>query len=220
MYSDLFTLCDYKPEELKQEKPRIERAFEIMGIESSDINRAVERLHKYIWVESLGMRKILGIWMKDMIDLVLANEEGRKTVYTSYPAIREVAAITSISSEKMVGACPDALLNVVMGMIFGKLNPYLEEAESLVLKTGLAFCSLLKTRMGAISKGLIPKPALTIPSGLICDQAPKTDEVLHEMFDINVAYIDTPWDEAENEYPVVNPRRVKYLAKELKNASY
>lgn len=218
MYSEFLKLCGYEPEEIEQERPRINRAFEIMEIRPEDIKRAEERLREYVWVESLGMRKILGIWLKDMIDLVLAKEEGKETVYTSYPPIREIAAITAIASDNVVGACPESLTTVVMGFIFDKLNPYLEEAESLMLKPGLAFCSLLKARMGAIAKGLIPVPSLTIPSGLLCDQAPKTDEILHEMYGFPVAYVDTIWDEAKDEYPVVSPRRVRYLAKEIENA--
>lgn len=218
MYSELLKLCGYGPEEIEKERPRINRAFEIMEIGPEDIKRAEERLRKYVWVESLGMRKILGIWMKDMIDLVLAKEEGKKTVYTSYPPMREIAAITATASDNVVGVCPEALITMVMGFIFDKLNPYLEKAESLMLRHGLAFCSLLKARMGGIAEGLIPVPSLTIPSGLLCDQAPKTDEMLHEMYGFPAAYVDTTWDEAEDEYPVVSPRRVRYLAKEMENA--
>jgi len=218
MYSDFLKLCGYEPEEIEKERPRIDRAFEIMEIGPDDIKRAEGRLRKYVWVESLGMRKILGIWLKDMVDLVLAKEEGKKTVYTSYPPIREISAITACASDNVVGACPEVLVTIVMGFIFDKLTPYLEKAESLTLRPGLAFCSLLKARMGAIAKGLIPIPTLTIPSGLVCDQAPKVDEILHEMYGFPVVYVDTTWDEAQNEYPVVSPRRVKYVAKELENA--
>ena len=219
MYTELLKLCGFDLEEIEKERSRIDRAFDIMKVNNPvDIKRAEERLKKYVWVESLGMRKIVGIWLKDMIDLVLAEEEGKKTVYTSYPPIREIAAITANATDNIVGACPEALVTIVMGLIFGKLNQYLEKAESRLLKHGLAFCSLLKARMGAIESGLIPVPTFTIPSGLICDQAPKTDEILHEMYGIQVQYIDALWDESKEEYPVVSPRHVKYLGKEMENA--
>ncbi len=219
MYSELLKLCGYEPEEIEKERPRINRAFQIMEIGPEDIKKAEERINKYIWVDSLGMRKILGIYMKDMIDLVLAEDEGRKTVYTSYPPVREISALTALSSDKVVGACPEVLIITVMGFIFDKLIPYLEMAESLILKRGSAFCSLLQARMGAIAKGLIPKPSLLIPSGTHCDQSPKTDEMIHEMFGAPVAYTDCPWDESKDEYPVVSPRRVEYFAKEMEAAA-
>ena len=46
--------------------------LEIMEIGPSDIKRAESRINRYIWVESPGMRCILRIYIKDMIDLVLA----------------------------------------------------------------------------------------------------------------------------------------------------
>jgi benzoyl-CoA reductase/2-hydroxyglutaryl-CoA dehydratase subunit BcrC/BadD/HgdB len=220
MYSELLKLCGYQLDEIKSEKSRIERAFKIMEIGPEDIQRAEKRISRYIWVDSSGMRRVLGIYMKDMIDLVLAEVEGKKTVYTSYPPIREITALAALSSDNVVGACPEVLVITVMGFIFGKLNPYLELAESLVLKRGYTFCSLLQARMGAIAKGLIPKPTLLIPSGLLCDQAPKTDEMLHEMYGSSSAYIDCVWDEGKDEYPVVSPRRVKYLAKEMEAAAH
>ncbi len=219
MYSELFKLCGYEPEEIVKQRSRIDRAFQIMKIGPADIKRAEERINEYIWVESLGMRRILGIYLKDMIDLVLAEEEGKKTVYTSYPPVREITALAALSSDNVVGACPEVLIITVMGFIFDKLNPYLEMAESLLLKRGASFCSLLQARMGAIAGGLIPKPSLLIPSGLLCDQAPKTDEMLHEMYGAATAYIDCVWDESKDEYPVVSPRRVKYLAREMEAAA-
>jgi hypothetical protein len=139
-----------------------------MEIGPADIKRAEARINRYIWVESAGMLRILGIYMKDMIDLVLAEEEGKKTVYTSYPPVREITALAALSSDNVVGACPEVLVITVMGFIFDKLNPYLEIAESLILKRGASFCSLLQARMGAIASGLIPQPSLLIPSGLLC----------------------------------------------------
>ncbi len=219
MYSELLRLCGYETEEIEKERFRIDRAFQIMEIGPEDFQRAEEKINKYIWVDSIGMRKILGIYIKEMIDLVLAEEENKKTIYTSFPPVREITAIAALSSDNIVGLCPEVLIVTVMGFIFDKLTPYLETAESLVLKRGASFCTLLKARMGAIAKGLIPKPTLLVPSGLLCDQAPKTDEMLHEMYGSSVAYIDSVWDESKDEYPVVSPRRVKYLAKEMETAA-
>lgn len=54
MYTELFKLFGYESEEIERERPRIDRAFQIMEIGPADVKRAEERINEYIWVESLG----------------------------------------------------------------------------------------------------------------------------------------------------------------------
>ena len=47
MYTQLLALCGYEPEEIKEQRPRIDRAFEKLGINEEDIKRGEARIQKY-----------------------------------------------------------------------------------------------------------------------------------------------------------------------------
>jgi len=85
MYSEFLGLCGFESEEIKQEESRVRKAFEILDIEPEDISQAAERITNFFDIELLGIRKALGIWLKELIDMVLAKEEGKKIVYASFP---------------------------------------------------------------------------------------------------------------------------------------
>jgi benzoyl-CoA reductase/2-hydroxyglutaryl-CoA dehydratase subunit BcrC/BadD/HgdB len=87
------------------------------------------------------------------------------------------------------------------------------------LAPGLAFCSLLQTRLGAITKGIIPMPDLLVPSCLMCDQSPKVDELLHEVYGVPVTYIDHIFDSGGDQWPdAISSQRVQYLASQVEDA--
>ena len=64
MYTELFKLCGFEPDEIERERPRIDKAFNTLGIEEEDINRGEKRLRRYLDIELLGVRRFLGIWMR------------------------------------------------------------------------------------------------------------------------------------------------------------
>ena len=219
MNNELFGLCGFDKPEITAEKPRIERAFEILDIRPDDEIRAIERIRKYFDIELLGIRKALGIWLKELLDMVLAKEEGKKIVYASSPPISQVMAAMTSASDDVYCVIPEGILCTNMNWIFDKMNPVLEVAEKNGLGPGAAFCSFLQVRLGAIIKGIIPVPDLLIPSCVMCDHSPKVDEMLGEIYDIPVAYIDHVFDSGKDGWPVdINPQRVKYLAGEMENA--
>jgi len=74
MYTELFKLCGYEPDEIERERPRIDRAFDILGLNEEDIRRGEWRLKEYMDIELLGLRKFLAIWMRELVNLVLARE--------------------------------------------------------------------------------------------------------------------------------------------------
>jgi benzoyl-CoA reductase/2-hydroxyglutaryl-CoA dehydratase subunit BcrC/BadD/HgdB len=65
----------------------------------------------------------------------------------------------------------------------------------------MAHCGNVKTLAGSIINGFFPKPDLLITAGFLCETAPKTLEILHELYDIPVWYIDTCKDRESCEYP-------------------
>ena len=87
MYTELFKLCGFEAEEIEKERPRIDKAFKIVGIGVDDIERAEDRIKKYFDIELMGVRKVLGIWLKQLIDLALAREERKRLVYICFPPV-------------------------------------------------------------------------------------------------------------------------------------
>ena len=219
MDAEFLRLCGFEPEEIKKESPRIEKAFDILEIDNDDIDRAKAKIEKYIDIELSGMRKILGLWLKELVDMVLAKEEGKKVIYVSYPPIPQIVAAMATTSDDIYCASPDIVLSNTLNLIFDKINPVLETAEKNGLVPGTAFCSYLQTRLGSIMKGIVPKPDLLIPSCYLCDLTPATDQLLHEIYGTPVAYIDNLIDEKGDNWPEeINPRKVRYFAREMENS--
>jgi hypothetical protein len=127
MYTELFRLCGFEDAEIEKERLRIDRALKKLEIDAEDCRRAVDRVRKYYSIDLVGVRRCLGLGLKDIIDLVLAKEEGKKLVYTSVPPPAGLAL-----SLNMVGVwcqVPESIVALAMGQIFGKLSPIMEAAE-------------------------------------------------------------------------------------------
>ena len=99
MYSEFLKVCGFEAEEVEKERARIDRAFKIAGIGVEDVEQAEERVKKYFDTELLGVRQALKIWLKRLIDLVLAREEGKKTIiYPSWPPEPRVVSMVAKTS--------------------------------------------------------------------------------------------------------------------------
>jgi benzoyl-CoA reductase/2-hydroxyglutaryl-CoA dehydratase subunit BcrC/BadD/HgdB len=218
MYEELLKLCGFEPEEIERERPRVDKAFERAEISAEDISRGESRIREYFDIELLGVRKALGIWMKQFIDLMLAKEEYKWVVYTCYPALPRLTQAINMASEDIYCAAPELTLDMVMGQIFDKLTSILEAAEEHGLPPGLGMCSLNQARLGGIVKGIVPKPDALLSWDLLCDQTPKLDELIHEVYGVPVMYVDNCLDSPKDEYPEVNPRRVAYIANDIRSA--
>jgi benzoyl-CoA reductase/2-hydroxyglutaryl-CoA dehydratase subunit BcrC/BadD/HgdB len=219
MYSELVKLCGFEPEEVEKERPRIDRAFEIWQITAEDVKRAEERIKSFFDLELTGMRKFRGIWLKEFVDMTLAKEEGKKVVYSSFPPVAQITGAISVMSDKVYCSVPELIILTVMGQYFGKLGPILEQAENSWLPPGQAHCPFLQTRLAGILGGMAPIPDLLTTPGVTCDQAGKTDDLIGYLHGVPVVHMDSCNDETGDHWPFPNPRRVRYLAQELKNAA-
>lgn len=218
MYTTLFELCDIRPDEIAKERPRIERAFEVLGIEEKDITRGESRLRQYLDVELLGVRKFLGIWMRELVNLVLAREEHDKIVYSDFPMeLRPLMSMMLSTNEKEVYfATPGQIINMTMGQIFDKLNPFLEAGEENGLRPGAAHCALYQTRLGAMVKGVIPFPDWSVIASYHCDQPAEAEELLHEVYGVPVSYLDSCPDPNWGDWPKFNDYRVRYCSSQAR----
>ena len=102
--------------------------------------------------------------------------------------------------------------------MFGKFAPILEVAEKQWLRGGAAaHCGMVKSRVGLISLGMIPKPDLTITTGFACETSPKVNELLEEVYGIPACYVDTCQDRELREYPD-STRAIALAAKSMRAA--
>src|SRR5512139_1163894 len=99
MDTEFLDLCGFEKEELATEGPRVDRAFSILEIGPKDIAHAKEALTKYFRIELVGMRKVFGILLKELADLVLAKEEGKKVIYGSYPPLSVILAAGALAGD-------------------------------------------------------------------------------------------------------------------------
>ena len=188
---ELLELCGFEPAEIKAELPRVQKVFNMFGLTQEDIERGKERILKYWEPELVGLRKIRGLAIRELVDVILGREENKITLCGSLPsATTDILNAASFHSDKVVATYPDVLVLLIFGFIFDKLEPFLETAEKHALRPGGAHCSLLQVRLGLNILGLYPKCDLLMSMGSLCDALPKTDEVLNLYFNIPVQYIN------------------------------
>jgi benzoyl-CoA reductase/2-hydroxyglutaryl-CoA dehydratase subunit BcrC/BadD/HgdB len=213
-YEGLLKLCGFEDHEIELERQRIEKAFRKLQLGPEDMDMAESWVKQHHDVELIGVRKLLGAWVKDLVDLVLAKDEGKKVVYYGFPTIVTPGLMLALASDSIYVSCPDAVLCHAMGQIFNKLNPILEAGEENGLPPGHALCSLWQVRVGALAKGMIPVPDIMIASSFYCDMS-KAGELLAEKYDVQRIIVDGSMDSAWGEYPEYFSERVDFLGAEL-----
>jgi len=217
-YDELFKLCGFEDEEIEEERARIEKALERLGIGPEDMETADSWVRQNHDVTLKGVRKLLGAWLKELIDLVLAKDDGKKIVYFGFPAILGPGLMLSASSEDVFVCAPDMVLDHTMGQIFNKLTPILEAGEANGLPSGHALCSLWQAKIGGVAMGMIPVPHLALASSYYCDMGSKADDLVTAQYGVPVAYIDGVMDSKWGEYPNYLPERVYYLGAQINQA--
>lgn len=215
----MLKLCGFEAQEIEPELPRVENAFNRLGITSEDVERAKQRLVDYYDIELQGVRKVLRLCMQELVDLVLAREEGRKKIIYAFmtPGFATLSSALVSKSKEVYAAHLCQQFQLVLGSIFGKMVPILEAAEHRWLKAGVvSHCGNVKTLVGLIAWDCIPKPDLMATSGILCDTAPKTINLLHELYGIPTCCYDTCQDREFREYPVATSRIVDLAAKSMR----
>jgi hypothetical protein len=217
-YDDLLKLCGFEDEEIEEERPRIKKTFERLGIGPDDMQPADSWIRQNHDVTLTGVRKLLGAWLKELIDVVLAKNEGKKVLYFGFPAILGPGLMIKVSSEDVVVCAPDMVLLHTIGQIFNKLTPILEAGEANGLPPGHALCSLWQAKIGGVAMGMIPVPDFALASSYFCDMGSKADDLVTAQFGVPMAYIDGVMDSRWCEYPDYLPERVQYLGTQINQA--
>ncbi|MFC2070774.1 2-hydroxyacyl-CoA dehydratase [Chloroflexota bacterium] len=217
--NELLKLCGYDEKEIKSELPRVEKAFKKLGINDDDIEQGKQRLNKYYAVEMEGIRKLFRFCLREFVNSVLAREDGKKKIIYGFmsPGIDVIGSAVISKSNEVFSAHQSWAFLLVVGCIFGKLVPILEAAEEKWLKAGVvAHCGNVKTFLGQIALDLIPKPDLMVTTGSMCETAPKTLDMLQEIYDIPLCCFDTCMDRESGEYSDATKRAINLAGKSLR----
>ena len=218
MYNRLLEMCGFEPQEIRQEKQRIEKTFKVLKIGKKEISAAEKRVEQLYSIELPCVRKMLKVWIKELLALVMARDEKEKIVYAIMPSPAESYLAAMLASDKLYVGYPDYVFQIGLGALFGNLNPLLEAAERYGMTPGGGHCGLNKTRLGAHALGIIPKGDLSMAWGIVCDEGPKTDELIHEVFGMPVVYLDRCQDDPLDLFPEINELTVDYIVGEIKRA--
>jgi len=216
-YTDFLRLCEFQPDEIEKEKPRIERAFEAMQIGPADIQRAEKRVRDNFDIELLGVRQILGLCIIGLIDLALARQEHSKVVYKNWCLHSQLGFALMRSSEDVYVGTPE-IIGTIMGQIFDKFTPVIEAGEARGLSAGKAHCAGTQTYLGAMDKGMVPIPDFMINSGYYCDQAAEAGELKGKLFNVTQFHVDGVVDSNWDAYPQFNKRMIAYTGGQIEKA--
>ncbi len=215
-YADFLKLVGYEESEIQKEKPRLDEAFRILGLGPEDMKYGQAKVAERYDVELLGIRKTLGVYVRALVDAVLAKEEGKKIIYFAFPNIGGQASMISLAAgPDVIVMAPELNLVVFLGSMLDKIDPLFEVAEELLLPANQAQCGLTKVRMASIAKEIVPKPNAFLSSSFQCDQEPKVDEWMSFEYGIPMILTDQCKDSAWSEFPSFKPERVGYLGSEL-----
>jgi benzoyl-CoA reductase/2-hydroxyglutaryl-CoA dehydratase subunit BcrC/BadD/HgdB len=194
---EFLELCGFEPNEIATELPRVEKAFGKAGITGDDLETAKQRLTTYYDMELKGVRKAFRLCILELVNTVLAREEGKKKIIFGFmmPGFETIGHVFMSKSKDIYAAHLSWSFLIVIGCIFGKLEPILEAAEKKWLKAGaVAHCANIKTLLGIVALDIIPRPDLMVTSGFMCEAAPKTLDLLHELYEMPVCCLDTCLD--------------------------
>jgi benzoyl-CoA reductase/2-hydroxyglutaryl-CoA dehydratase subunit BcrC/BadD/HgdB len=213
---ELLTLCGFEDAEAESELPRIERAFTKLRIGPEDIERGKQRLTTYYDMELNGVRKLLRLALRDLVNSVLAREDGKKKVLFGFmaPGFELVSSVLVSHSRKIHAAHQAWSLLLMMGSVFDKMVPVLEAAERKWLKAGtVAHCCNVKSILGLFTLDMLPRPDLLVTTGFSCETSPKTINMLNELYDIPGFCYDTCQDRSFITYEEDSKRTIDLVAK-------
>jgi len=172
---ELLELCAYSPEEMGKELPRVKKAFENLGVTSEDVEMSKGRIKDFFEVDLLGVRKIVGVYLRELVSLALAREENDKVIYTALPNLTGDLLAGAMAKEGafVYAGIPDLILMLALQVFFNKNIKHYEAAERHALVAGAAHCGCKQTHLGALLCNTIPKPDLHVAYAIYCDEAPK-----------------------------------------------
>lgn len=155
MYEDYLELFDFEGEEIKEELPRIQKAFDKLGVTGEDVERGRKRVEEYFDLELGGMRKLLKVFFKEMISLTLSREEKKKLIYTTLPGFAtDFISVAMVGHDDIYTGFTDLTYVLTLNPFLGIQDRLLEAGERSFLPPGAAHCGCNQTSLGAYELGV------------------------------------------------------------------
>lgn len=224
IHKEFLKFVGFNREEIDEHLPDWIKIANKLGLTEDDLTYAVrEWLPKHWNVELLGIRKCIGAYVREIIDISKIHrykESGVKIVYGILPAVSvNFRALKISGGEKIFVTFPDIHIVTVLGSFFRKSSLLIEKAEKHCLHMSCAHCGLNKTRLSTRMIDLIPSPDVIWSWGFNCNEAPKTDEFIQCFLDSdwNSVFSSIPHDTYLGEVEDENQERVEYLAAQIKH---
>ncbi len=223
MYTNLFRMVGFSEDEIKEQKPRIEKVLDRIGrLNKEGIKHAEETTQKNFNTDLAGTRKLLHLLMLEFMDAVLAKEEHDKVIYSNMPI---AAPMTQSMMEAVMASGADIYVGsalskcwVILGSIFDKVNELIEIGELMGMTAGRAHCSHYHILGGLFDQGILSLPDLTVSASQYCDQSAEADALLSNTLGYPVTYVDGVNDWNWKTWPVLEDRGIQYIKGKLAEA--
>ncbi|MBW1901906.1 MAG: 2-hydroxyacyl-CoA dehydratase [Deltaproteobacteria bacterium] len=220
MYTNLFKMVGFSEDEIKEQKPRIEKLLDRIGVlDKESIKHAEEHTRKNFDTEMAGTRKFLHLLMLEFMAAVLAREENEKVIHSNMPL---AAPMTQAMQEAVIAKNAPIYVGsaltkcwLPLGSIFDKVNELIEVGELMGMTAGRAHCSHYHILGGLYEKGIIPLPDICVSASQYCDQSAESDALLSNTFGYPVTYVDGVNDWNWESWPELEERGVNYIKGKL-----
>ena len=219
---EFLEMLEFDPAEIERLYPDWEAGVLMLGFTEEDVRFAFREWIPKHWDISLkGVRLCIGAYFRELIEMFKISDyrkQGVKIVYGISPSQAVCfRAVKLAGGEKVFVGYPDFVLSILLGAFFNKLSIFSDDDS--LLSERCRHCALNRTRINSTMNRVIPPPDIIWTWRVFCDEAAKTEELIHCITDKGWDYTvsgvphDAYWGEHEDE----DPERVAYLAAQLRD---
>lgn len=218
---DFLKLLGWEGEELEKFLPQWLHAADYLGLKDEDVSNAIESWLPTYWDMSLlSVRKLIAACIREAVELSKAEQfkrEGKKIIYSN-----PTASHASLYANKVAGGdrlhvfYPDFIITSVNQAFFGKTQSGSDGHHS--MSANCQHCALNCIRLQACFAGQIIPPTVTWNWGLHCNEASKTEEMIHCLYgeEWQDVFIMIPHDAPNGSIEAEDEKRVSYFAQQIK----
>lgn len=220
---ELLQLAAFEGDELEVFLPRWKFTAEKLKLTDDILTFSVDTYIPQNWdVKYLGVRKMIGAYLRELVDIVSTpelKEKGVKIVYGILPAIANYYyAAKNAGGDGIFIGFPDLLMVNTLNSFFHSAAPFLFEAEKYGFTYGCRHCPLNKMRVAAYVTNTIAAPDLIWSWGFNCDEGPKTDEMIQGLtgkaWNYHVSRV--PHDSRFDEDEEMMDTRLRFMCDQMK----
>ncbi len=182
VYDTLMEQCGFEPEHAKSYKPTLIKGLEKLLVKEENVKFAVtQRLPKCWSLDLMGIRKLLGCWLREFIRIAVPAPEEERLCHTYFaqPGMAYLQPIKLADPKIQIGV-PDWVGSYVGASFFNVGWKYVEAAEKEGIAVDQFSCSLNKIRYGMHVQGILPRADASIGFHSFCDDAPMVDQLIND----------------------------------------